>query len=53
MGLVAVGHRVVHGGDRFSNPVVVTDEVLTAVEELEPLAPLHNPANVEGIKVSR
>ena len=53
VGLVAVGHRVVHGGDRFSNPVVVTDEVLAAVEELEPLAPLHNPATVEGIKVSR
>ena len=53
MGLVAVGHRVVHGGDRFSDPVVVTDEVIAAIEELEPLAPLHNPANVEGIKVSR
>jgi acetate kinase len=53
VGLIAVGHRVVHGGDRFSDPVVVTDEVITAIEELEPLAPLHNPANVEGIKVSR
>ncbi len=53
VGLVAVGHRVVHGGDRFSDPVVVTDEVIAAIEELEPLAPLHNPANVEGIRVSR
>ena len=51
--LVAVGHRVVHGGDRFSEPVVVTDEVLDAVEQLEPLAPLHNPANLEGIRVAR
>jgi len=53
VGLLAVGHRVVHGGDRFSEPVVVTDEVLSVVEGLEPLAPLHNPANVEGIKVAR
>ena len=53
VGLLAVGHRVVHGGDRFSEPVVVTDEVLAVVEELEPLAPLHNPANLEGIKVAR
>ena len=52
-GLLAVGHRVVHGGDRFSDPVVVTDDVLAAIEELEPLAPLHNPANLEGIRVSR
>ncbi len=53
VGLLAVGHRVVHGGDRFSEPVVVTDEVLSVVEELEPLAPLHNPANLEGITVAR
>lgn len=53
VGLLAVGHRVVHGGDRFSEPVVVTDEVLAVVEELEPLAPLHNPANLEGITVAR
>ena len=53
VGLLAVGHRVVHGGDRFSSPVVVTDEVLHAVAELEPLAPLHNPANLEGIRVAR
>jgi acetate kinase len=53
VGLLAVGHRVVHGGDRFSAPVVVTDEVLDAVAELDPLAPLHNPANLEGIRVAR
>ncbi|MEP6648926.1 MAG: acetate kinase [Lapillicoccus sp.] len=53
VGLVAVGHRVVHGGDRFSDPVVVTDEVVSVIEELEPLAPLHNPANLEGIRVAR
>jgi acetate kinase len=52
VGLLAVGHRVVHGGDRFSDPVVVTDEVLATIEELEPLAPLHNPANLEGIRVA-
>jgi acetate kinase len=53
VGLIAVGHRVVHGGDRFSDPVLVTDDVLSAVEALNPLAPLHNPANVEGIRVSQ
>jgi acetate kinase len=53
VGLVAIGHRVVHGGDRFSDPVVVTDDVMAAIEELEPLAPLHNPAHVEGIRVAR
>jgi acetate kinase len=53
LGLLAVGHRVVHGGERFSEPVVVTDEVLSVIEELEPLAPLHNPANLEGITVAR
>ncbi len=53
VGLLAVGHRVVHGGERFSAPVFVTDEVLDAVAELDPLAPLHNPANLEGIRVAR
>jgi acetate kinase len=52
VGLLAVGHRVVHGGDRFSDPVVVTEEVMAAIEELEPLAPLHNPAHLEGIRVA-
>jgi acetate kinase len=52
-GLTAVGHRVVHGGARFSAPVVVDDGVLSAIEELVPLAPLHNPANLVGISVAR
>jgi acetate kinase len=51
--LAAVGHRVVHGGTRFTAPTVVTDEVLAGIEELVPLAPLHNPANITGIKVAR
>lgn len=45
----AVGHRVVHGGEKFAQSVVLTDEVLTAVEECNDLAPLHNPANLIGI----
>ncbi|HSK27931.1 MAG TPA: acetate kinase [Jiangellales bacterium] len=52
-GLVAVGHRVVHGGERFAAPVVVDDEVVAAVRDLVPLAPLHNPANLEGLEVAR
>ena len=51
--LVAVGHRVVHGGDRFAEPTLIDDGVVAAVSDLVPLAPLHNPANVEGIEVSR
>ena len=51
--LVAVGHRVVHGGPEFTEPVIVDDDVLAAVEELVPLAPLHNPANLEGIRSAR
>jgi len=49
--LGAVGHRVVHGGEKFSQPVVVNEEVLNEIENLIPLAPLHNPANLQGIKV--
>lgn len=52
-GIVAVGHRVVHGGTSFSTPVVVDDDVVAAVRALTPLAPLHNPANVTGIEVAR
>jgi acetate kinase len=52
-GLTAVGHRVVHGGDRFSEPALVDDDLLSTVEELVPLAPLHNPANLEGMRVAR
>lgn len=47
--LVGVGHRVVHGGRRFTEPVLVDDDVVAALRTLAPLAPLHNPANVEGI----
>jgi acetate kinase len=53
VGLVAVGHRVVHGGDRFAEPVVIDDSLEAAIEDLVPLAPLHNPGNLEGIRVAR
>ncbi|MCI8801870.1 MAG: acetate kinase [Oscillibacter sp.] len=46
----AVGHRVVHGGEKFASSVVITDEVMAAIEECNPLAPLHNPANIIGIR---
>ena len=46
----AVGHRVVHGGEKFAKSVVITDEVMQAIKECNPLAPLHNPANIIGIK---
>jgi acetate kinase len=49
----AVGHRVVHGGPRFTEPVVIDDGVVSAIRELVPLAPLHNPANLEGILSAR
>ncbi|RSS82893.1 acetate kinase [Streptomyces sp. WAC06614] len=51
--LAAVGHRVVHGGTRFTAPTVIDDEVLAEIRSLVPLAPLHNPANVTGIEVAR
>ncbi len=51
--LAAIGHRVVHGGTRFTAPTLITDEVLEAVRELIPLAPLHNPANITGIEITR
>lgn len=46
---IAIGHRVVHGGESFSNPVIVTNEVREKIEHCIPLAPLHNPANLAGI----
>ena len=49
----AVGHRVVHGGERFAESVVITDEVIKAIEECNDLAPLHNPANLIGINACR
>lgn len=48
--IVGVGHRVVHGGPRFSAPVVVTKEILTELKELTPLAPLHQPHNLTPIE---
>ena len=46
----AVGHRVVHGGEKFASSVVINDEVMAAIEECNDLAPLHNPANLIGIR---
>jgi acetate kinase len=46
----AVGHRVVHGGEKFSDSVEITDEVIKAIEDVSDLAPLHNPANLTGIR---
>jgi acetate kinase len=51
--VIAVGHRVVHGGDRYAGPVLIDDAVEKSIESLAPLAPLHNPANLEGIRVTR
>ena len=45
----AAGHRVVHGGERFSAPVLVNNEIIRAIERLAPLAPLHNPASALGL----
>ena len=50
--VTAVGHRVVHGGNRFSSSVVITPAVIAEIEELALFAPLHNPANVAGIRVA-
>lgn len=46
----AVGHRVVHGGERFSEPVLINNEIVRSIERLSPLAPLHNPASAMGIR---
>ena len=46
----AVGHRIVHGGEKYSKSVIITDEVIKEVEKLSDLAPLHNPANLIGVK---
>ncbi|MEV6783856.1 acetate kinase [Streptomyces sp. NPDC051098] len=51
--LAAIGHRVVHGGLRFTEPTVVDDDVLAEVERLVPVAPLHNPANIIGIRTAQ
>ena len=47
----AIGHRIVHGGEKFASSAVITDEMIKAVEECNDLAPLHNPANLIGIRV--
>ena len=49
----AVGHRLVHGGEKFACSVVITDEVIKAVEECNDLAPLHNPANLIGVEACK
>ncbi|MFV5996436.1 acetate kinase [Streptomyces sp. NPDC056231] len=51
--LAAIGHRVVHGGLRFTEPTMITDEVLAEIERLVPVAPLHNPANIIGIRTAQ
>ena len=51
--LGGIGHRVVHGGEKFANPVVITDEVIKGIEECVDLAPLHNPAAILGIKACK
>ena len=48
--VAAIGHRVVQGGSIFSKSVLITDDVLKGIESLNPLAPLHNPAHVQGIR---
>lgn len=49
----AVGHRVVHGGEKFSGSVLITDEVIDTIKECIPLAPLHNPAGITGIEACK
>lgn len=51
--VVAIGHRVVHGGNRFASAVVITPEVIADIETLATFAPLHNPANIAGIRVAQ
>ena len=51
--LVGIGHRVVHGGEKFSASVRIDDATLAQIDECSPLAPLHNPANVTGIRAAR
>jgi len=48
--IAAVGHRVLHAGEKYSDPVLINDEVLAVIEECIPLGPLHNPANLMGIR---
>jgi acetate kinase len=52
VGIDAIGHRVVHGGEQFAEPARIDAEVIEAIEKVAPLAPLHNPANLLGIRVA-
>ncbi len=51
-GLACIGHRVVHGGEEFTQPALITEDVLDAIRRQIPLAPLHNPANIAGIEAA-
>ncbi len=51
--LVAIGHRIVHGGEKFTKSVIIDEDVLEGIEECASLAPLHNPAHILGIKVAQ
>lgn len=51
--LAAIGHRVVHGGEEFKQPILITQSVVEAIRETIPLAPMHNPANLKGIEICR
>lgn len=51
--IFAIGHRVVHGGEDFKESVIVTNDVISKLEKLIPLAPLHNPANIMGMKIAQ
>jgi acetate kinase len=51
--LLGIGHRIVHGGELFSRPAIIDDNVISAIRKLIPLAPLHNPHNLLGIEVAR
>jgi acetate kinase len=51
--LDGIGHRVVHGGERFSQPTIIDHKMIATLKQMSPLAPLHNPANLEGIEVAR
>ena len=48
----AIGHRVVHGGEKFSDSVMIDEDVIAGIEECSPMAPLHNPHNLEGIRAA-
>ncbi|SDZ28063.1 acetate kinase [Evansella caseinilytica] len=48
-----IGHRIVHGGEKFNDSIVITDEVIAGIEEVSELAPLHNPANLIGVQAFR